>query len=112
MHRAGVVSLARCFHRFCDPNGWLSVELGDGFIGDGDSIVRGYTEIRSLTAGYVVERLVSPGTLVTAGTPILRIAQLDIVRVHAFVGDKDLTDIRLGTPVTVPSPKDGKVWSA
>ncbi|MFA0732389.1 MAG: hypothetical protein BKPUNTRY_001941 [Candidatus Fervidibacter sp.] len=75
-------------------------------------IVRGYTEIRSLTDGYVVERLVSPGTLVTAGTPILRIAQLDIVRVQAFVGEKDLADIRLGTPVTVQSPKDGKVWSA
>lgn len=75
-------------------------------------IVRGYTEIRSLTDGYVVERLVAPGTLVTAGTPILRIAQLDIVRVQAFVGEKDLADIRLGTPVTVRSLKDGKEWSA
>jgi multidrug efflux pump subunit AcrA (membrane-fusion protein) len=75
-------------------------------------IVRGYTEIRSLTDGYVVERLVAPGTLVTAGTPILRIAQLDIVRVQAFVSEKDLAGIRLGTPVTVRSLKDGKEWSA
>jgi multidrug efflux pump subunit AcrA (membrane-fusion protein) len=75
-------------------------------------IVRGYTEIRSLTDGYVVERLVSPGTLVTAGTPILRIAQLDIVRVQAFVSEKDLARIRLGTPITVRSLKDGKEWSA
>jgi multidrug efflux pump subunit AcrA (membrane-fusion protein) len=75
-------------------------------------IVRGYTEIRSLTDGYVVERLVAPGTLVTAGTPILRIAQLDIVRVQAFVSEKDLAGIRLGTPITVRSLKDGKEWSA
>jgi multidrug efflux pump subunit AcrA (membrane-fusion protein) len=75
-------------------------------------IVRGYTEIRSLTDGYVVERLVAPGTLVTAGTPILRIAQLDIVRVQAFVSEKDLAGIRLGTPITVWSLKDGKEWSA
>jgi RND family efflux transporter MFP subunit len=75
-------------------------------------IVRGCTEIRSLTDGYVVERLVAPGTLVTAGTPILRIAQLDIVRVQAFVSEKDLAGIRLGTPVTVRSLKDGKEWSA
>lgn len=75
-------------------------------------IVRGYTEIRSLTDGYVVERLVAPGTLVTAGTPILRIAQLDIVRVQAFVSEKDLAGVRLGTPITVQSPKGGKRWTA
>lgn len=75
-------------------------------------IVRGYTEIYSLTDGYVVERLVAPGTLVTAGTPILRIAQLDYVRVQAFVSEKDLTDIKLGTPVTIQSVKDGKQWTA
>jgi len=69
-------------------------------------IVRGYTEIRSLTDGYVVERLVAPGTLVTAGTPILRIAQLDIVRVQAFVSEKDLADIRLGTPVIIEGTWD------
>lgn len=75
-------------------------------------IVRSYTEIRSLTEGYVVERLVAPGTLVTAGTPILRIAQLDYVRVQAFVSEKDLADIKLGTPVVIQSVKDGKRWTA
>ncbi len=75
-------------------------------------IVRGYTEIRSLTDGYVVERLVSPGTLVTAGTPILRIAQLDYVRIQAFVSEKDLAGIKLGTPVVIQSVKDGKQWTA
>lgn len=64
-------------------------------------IVRGYTEIRTLTDGYVVERLVAPGTLVTAGTPILRIAQLDYVRIQAFVSEKDLAEIQVGTPVTI-----------
>ncbi|MGQ9729411.1 MAG: efflux RND transporter periplasmic adaptor subunit, partial [Candidatus Fervidibacter sp.] len=75
-------------------------------------IVRGYTEIRSLTDGYVMERLIAPGTLVTAGTPILRIAQLDKVRVQAFVSEKDLTDIHLSTPVVIKSVKDGKQWTA
>ncbi len=75
-------------------------------------IVRGYTEIRALTDGYVVERLVAPGTLVTAGTPILRIAQLDKVRVQAFVAEKDLADIRLGSPIVIQSVKDGKQWQA
>lgn len=68
-------------------------------------IVRGYTEIRSLTDGYIVERLVSPGTLVTAGTPILRIAQLDYVRIQAFVSEKDLVGIELGTPFVVEGVK-------
>jgi len=75
-------------------------------------ILRGYTEIRALTDGYVVERLVSPGTLVTTGTPILRIAQLDIVRVQAFVSEKDFTGIKLGTTATIRSPKDGKERTA
>ncbi len=75
-------------------------------------IVRGYTEIRSLTDGYVVERLIAPGTLVTSGTPILRIAQLDKVRVQAFVSEKDLAGIQLGTPVVVQSVKDGKQRTA
>lgn len=74
-------------------------------------IVRGYTEIRSLTDGYVVERLIAPGTLVTAGTPILRIAQLDKVRVQAFVSEKDLAGIQLGTPVVLQSVKEGKQWT-
>ena len=75
-------------------------------------IIRGYTEIRSLTDGYVLDRFVSPGTLVTLGTPILRIGQLDIVRVQAFVSEKDLKSIRLGTPVLVRSVKSGRTWHA
>lgn len=75
-------------------------------------IVRGYTEIRSLTDGYVVERLIAPGTLLTPGTPILRIAQLDKVRVQAFVSEKDLAGIQLGAPVVIQSAKDGKQWTA
>ncbi|MCS7224810.1 MAG: efflux RND transporter periplasmic adaptor subunit [Armatimonadetes bacterium] len=67
-------------------------------------IVRSYTEIRALTDGVVIERLVSPGNLVSAGTPILRIGQLDFVRVQAFVSERDLKSIRIGTPAVVRSP--------
>ncbi len=75
-------------------------------------ILRGYTQIYALTDGYVVERLIAPGTLVTGGTPILRIAQLDKVRIQTFVSEKDLIDLRLGAPVVIRSVKDGKQWQA
>jgi HlyD family secretion protein len=64
-------------------------------------IVRGYTEIVSSTAGSVVKRLVAPGVLVQPGMPILKVAQINKVRLQANVGEKDLASIRIGSPVQV-----------
>jgi multidrug efflux pump subunit AcrA (membrane-fusion protein) len=64
-------------------------------------IVRDYVTIAAPTSGYVVKRLVAPGALVQPGTAILRIAQVDRVRLQANVGEKDVALIRLGAPVTV-----------
>lgn len=65
------------------------------------AIVRGYTEIVAQTAGYVVKRLVAPGVLVQPGMAVLKVAQIDKVRLQANVGEKDLGSIKVGSPVTV-----------
>jgi len=64
-------------------------------------IVRGYVTIVAPSSGYVVKRLVAPGVLVQPGTPILKLTQIDRVRLQANVGEKDLASIKVGAPVTV-----------
>ncbi len=75
-------------------------------------IIRGYTEIRALTDGYVLERLLSPGNLVSPGTPILKIGQLDRIRVQAFVAQRDMGKIRIGSRVFVRSLDGGSARPA
>ena len=64
-------------------------------------IVRDYVSIVAPTSGYVVKRLVALGVLVQPGMPILKLAQLDRVRLQANVGEKDIAAIRVGSAVTV-----------
>lgn len=71
-------------------------------------VVRGYTEIVSSTSGYVVKRFVAPGVLVQPGMPILKVAQIDKVRLQANVGEKDLGSIRVGSPVRVATAAPGQ----
>jgi len=66
-------------------------------------VVRDYVNITASSGGYVVKRLVAPGVLVQPGTPILKIAEIDKVRLQANVGEKDLASIRVGSPVVVTS---------
>lgn len=66
-------------------------------------IVRGYTEIRAPNDGVVSKRLVAPGSLVDAGTPILQITQLSPIRFQASVAQSDLSSVRVGTPVSIRS---------
>lgn len=70
-------------------------------------VVRGYVTITAPNGGYVVKRLVSPGTLVQPGTAILKISQIDKVRLQANVGEKDLPSIRVGSPVAVTTTANG-----
>ena len=65
------------------------------------TIVRDYVEIVAPGSGYVVKRLVAPGVLVQPGMVILKIAQIDRVRLQANVGERDVASIRVGSPVTV-----------
>ncbi len=71
-------------------------------------VVREYVTIVASSAGYVVKRLVAPGVLVEPGTAILKIAQMDRVRLQANVGEKDLASIRVGSPVTVTTVGAGQ----
>ena len=65
------------------------------------TVVRDYVNIVASTSGYVVKRLVAPGVLVQPGVAILKVAQIDKVRLQANVGEKDLASIRVGSPVQV-----------
>lgn len=70
-------------------------------------VVRDYVTIVAPSSGYVVKRLVAPGVLVQPGMAILKIAQIDRVRLQANVGEKDVASIRVGAPVTVTTA-DGR----
>lgn len=64
-------------------------------------VVRGYTAIRSLVDGVVTQRLISPGTLVSPGQALLKVAQISPIRLQANVPEADLARIRPGAAVTV-----------
>jgi multidrug efflux pump subunit AcrA (membrane-fusion protein) len=83
------------------------IEAGEAMVAQGRAtlrtatVVRDYVTIVAPGTGYVVKRLVAPGVLVQPGTAILKIAQIDRVRLQANVGERDLASIRTGSPVTV-----------
>ena len=64
-------------------------------------VVRGYVAIQAPSNGVVVKRLVAPGVLVQPGMAILKTTQVDKVRLQANVGEKDLGEIKVGSPITV-----------
>ncbi len=61
----------------------------------------GYAEIRSEIDGIVTQRAISPGTLVSPGQTVLRVAQVRPIRLQANVPTADLARIHVGTPVSV-----------
>ena len=74
----------------------------------------GYLTLRAPESGVVTKRLADPGTVVSPGTGILKVAQLDRVRIQANVSTSDLDLIHVGTPVTAiihgaPSPIHARV---
>jgi multidrug efflux pump subunit AcrA (membrane-fusion protein) len=89
------------------------LEAADAMVAQGEAqtrtaqVVRDYVNIRATVSGYVVKRLVAPGVLVQPGMAILKIAQVDRVRLQANVGEKDLGGIRVGSPVTVMATGNG-----
>lgn len=72
------------------------------------TIVRDYVNIVASASGYVVKRLVAPGVLVQPGMAILKVTQIDKVRLQANVGEKDLASIRVGSPVEVTTTAAGQ----
>jgi RND family efflux transporter MFP subunit len=71
--------------------------------------VRDYVTIVASSPGYVVKRLVAPGVLVQPGMAILKVAQIDKVRLQANVGEKDLASIRVGSPVQVTTTSAAQI---
>jgi HlyD family secretion protein len=70
-------------------------------------VVRGYVDIVAPNDGQVVKRMVSPGVLVEPGMAILKVTQVDKVRLQANVGERDLGSIKVGAPVTVTTSGSG-----
>lgn len=67
----------------------------------GAAASKGYAQIVAETNGVVTDRLISAGTLVNPGQPILRIAQVSPVRLQANVAEADIAKIRVGATVHV-----------
>ena len=70
--------------------------------------------IRSPIEGTVVEKLISPGQLLTAGTPCFTVADLSTMWVLANVFPSDVKDVAVGEPVDVvtdasTAPLQGRV---
>jgi multidrug efflux pump subunit AcrA (membrane-fusion protein) len=72
------------------------------------SVMQGYTHIVAPANGLVTARPVAPGTLVQPGTVILKIAEIDRVRVQANVAVTDLGGIHVGSPVEITLQDGGK----
>lgn len=65
------------------------------------SAVLAKLELRAPFGGTVVERAANPGELLAAGGRLLRLVDLDRVRIEAEVDEYDLARLRVGAPVTV-----------
>ena len=68
---------------------------------------QGYSEQRAQTDGVVTQRILSPGALANAGQSILRIAQLNPIRLQVNVPEVDLAQIAVGAAVRVTSAATG-----
>jgi RND family efflux transporter MFP subunit len=74
----------------------------------GAGTLAAYRTVHSPDDAVVVKRLVDPGVYVQAGTPILRIAVIDRLRIQANVAQEDLSGITIGTPMEARS-SNGKI---
>lgn len=63
------------------------------------STLAAYRTVVSPDDAVVIKRLVDPGVYVQTGTPILRIAVINRLRIQANVAQEDLSAITIGTPM-------------
>jgi HlyD family secretion protein len=61
----------------------------------------GFMEVRAPFDGVVTHRLREPGSILTAGQPVLTLARLDQLWVRVYLPQALQSQARLGTPVTV-----------
>lgn len=69
----------------------------------GVSSVADYRQIRAASTGVVSERVVSPGTAVSAGQVVLRVKSVAAVRVQAEIPQALAGSLQVGSPVVVRS---------
>ena len=72
------------------------------------TVQQDYSRIAAPFGGVVTARPVAPGTLVQPGTVILKIAEIDQVRVQANVAVEDMAGVHRGTPVSIMVPGDSR----
>jgi HlyD family secretion protein len=68
-------------------------------------IQAGYLEVRAPFDGIVIHRLREPGTVLTAGQPILTLARLDALWVRLYLPQPLQATAHLGMPVSVQVPE-------
>ena len=61
----------------------------------------GFTEVRAPFDGVVTHRLREPGSVISAGQPVLTLARLDQLWVRVYLPQSLQSEARLGAPVTV-----------
>jgi len=76
------------------------------------AVQQGYSQIIAPFAGVVTARPVAPGTLVQPGTVLLKVAEIDRVRVQASIAVEDMAGVRVGSPVRITGQDDGKTIAA
>lgn len=76
------------------------------------AVQQGYSRITAPFAGIVTARPVAPGTLVQPGTVLLKVAEIDRVRVQANVAVTDMAGIHVGSAVKVTVQGDQKSLAA
>lgn len=76
------------------------------------TINQGFSEIWAESDGVVLQRLVSPGTLVSPGQVVLKVAEIRPLRLQATVAEADLAQIRVGTTAGIQPRNGGKALMA
>jgi RND family efflux transporter MFP subunit len=62
---------------------------------------RSYADLHAAASGQVLEKIHRPGEMVMVGVPVVSIADLDTVKVHAAVDETRVGAVRVGDRVTV-----------
>lgn len=99
-------------------SGRRSVEAAKARLARVDAMLE-YTKITAPFGGVVTKRYVDPGTMVQAGTasstqalPVVQIAASDKLRLTIVVPESAVSDIRIGTRVSVRIPSLGEKFDA